>query len=258
VTLGYASAADGVRIAFRDEGPRERPAVVFCSMGTAAMGVWDSVAIPLSANWRVILHDRRGDGDSDPGVGESHAFANYARDAVSVLDHVGCDAAFVCGMAFGARVALHIALGAPARIHGLMLFDATGGPPAPEAERKAGSAVAAQLRAEAGLPPMTVDPRWFARRDPTVAGLSRHAFANLPAWTPGLATIGVPTLVACGEQDPNFAGATRLAREIPGAAFEPMRMTGYASILDRPDLVLSLMADFLGQAVEISSHSRQA
>jgi 3-oxoadipate enol-lactonase len=245
---GFAAAADGVRIAFRDEGPAERPPVLLCSMGTAAMSVWDAVAGPLSEDWRVILHDRRGDGDSDPGAPESHSFPTYARDALTVLDHLACAAATVCGMAFGARVALRLGLDAPARVNGLMLFDATGGPPAPEAERLARSAEAAKLRAAAGLPAFPRERSWFARRDPTGQGLSRHAFQRQPDWVAGLQGVRIRTQIACGDHDPNLPGARRLAAEIPGAAFTLMPMTGHASILDRPDLVLDILRGFLQSA----------
>jgi 3-oxoadipate enol-lactonase len=238
-------AADGARIAYRDEGPADCPPVLLCTMATAAMSVWDSVAGPLSEDWRVILHDRRGDGDSDPGPAESHSFPTYACDALAVLDHLGCRTAVVCGMAFGARVALRLGLDAPARVSGLMLFDATGGPPAPEVERLARSAEAATLRQAAGLAEVPRDRRWFARRDPTGAGLSRHAFQGQPDWTPGLADMRIRTHIACGDHDPNLPGARRLAAEIPGAAFTLMHMTGHASILDRPDLVLDILRGFL-------------
>jgi pimeloyl-ACP methyl ester carboxylesterase len=247
MTAGYTKAADGVRIAWRDEGPRDAPAILFCTMATAALGVWDSVAAPLAREWRVIRHDRRGDGDSDPGEEASHSFATYAADAVAVLDALGCAAATVCGMAFGARVAVHMARDVPERVAGLVLFDATGAAPAPEAERRAGSQEAARLRAQAGVASVPVDRAWFHRRDPAGAGFQRHAFKDLPQWTPGLERIRAPTLVACGEQDPNLAGARRLAQTIAGGSFALMPMTGHGSILDRPDLVLSLLQGFLGR-----------
>jgi pimeloyl-ACP methyl ester carboxylesterase len=243
--IGHVTSADGVRIAYRDDGPKDRPAILFCTMGTAALGVWDPVAETLAADWRLILHDRRGDGDSDAGPPASHSFETYVSDALLVLDRAGCAKAVICGMAFGARVALHLARDAPERTAGLILFDATGGPAASEAERKAGHDEAARLRAEAGLPKVQVDRSWFYRRDPAGAGLNRLALRDQPPWMPGLGEIGVRTFIACGEQDPNLPGSHRLAREIPGASFMPMPMTGHASILDRPDLIASLMRDFL-------------
>jgi pimeloyl-ACP methyl ester carboxylesterase len=245
MSAAYARAADGVRIAYRDEGPREAPVVLFCTMGTAAMSVWDPVATPLSVDWRLILHDRRGDGDSDPGDQPSHTFGTYTADALAVLDAAGCETAIVCGMAFGSRIAMRIARDAPQRTLGLALFDATGGPPAPEAERRAGSEAAAKLRAEAGLPPVIVDRAWFHKRDRGAVGFSANAFRNQPAWLEGLGAIRAPTLIACGEQDPNLPGSRRLATDIRGAQFRLMPMTGHASILERPHLVLDLLRTFL-------------
>jgi pimeloyl-ACP methyl ester carboxylesterase len=254
---GHVLAPDGVRIAWRLDGPAEGPAVALCTMATAAMSVWDGLVEDLASDWRVLRHDRRGDGDSDAGAPETHSFSTYARDAFAVMEACGVDAAHVCGMAFGSRVAVRMALDEPGRVRSLALFAATGAPPAPEAERRAGSVEAARLRAEAGLPRREIDRRWFARRDPAGAGLTREALRREPPWTERLDTITAPTLLACGEQDPNFAGAQRMAREIPGARFEAMPMTGHASILDRPDLVSSLLSSFLAE-VEGGAKSRSA
>jgi pimeloyl-ACP methyl ester carboxylesterase len=246
-TDGFVTSDDGVRIAWRCEGPADRLPLVLCSMGTAALAIWDGVAAQLAHRWRVIRHDRRGDGDSDPGPPESHSFATYAGDAVRVMDACGCRAAVVCGMAFGARVATRIALDHPERLLGLILFDATAGPPASEAERTRGSGAARRLRVDAGLPQTPFDRAWFARRDPAGAGLARRALAGHPPWTPGLETIRVPTLVACGDHDPNLEGARRLAHEIPCSSFAVMPMTGHGSLLDRPDLVQRLINRFLAR-----------
>ena len=241
----YIRADDGVKIAYRDEGDPASRALLLCSIGTASLSIWDPIAAALNRRSRVIRYDRRGDGDSDAGVPESHSFSRYADDALCVMDACRCRKAVICGMAFGARVAYHLAMRSAERIAGLILFDATGGPPAPESLRKEGHRHAAEARRQAGLPDVCFDSRWFHRRDPQGAGLSRHAFAGMPDWTPGLATIRAPTMIACGEFDPNFNGAKRLAGEIPGARFVSMAMTGHASILDRPDLVLSLIEGFL-------------
>jgi 3-oxoadipate enol-lactonase len=241
----YAVAQDGVRIAWRTDGDLGAPPLLLCSMGTAAMSVWDPILPGLAERRRVIRYDRRGDGDSDPGAPESHSFETYLQDAILVLDAAGCNAATVAGMAFGARVATRLALDAPWRVLGLMLFDATAGAPAPEAVRREGSQAAWRLREAAGMPRTPYSQRWFARRDPAGAGLASRALKGQPDWTPGLSRITARTLVACGEQDPNLEGSKRMAREIPDAQFRAMAMTGHASLLDRPDVVLALMLQFL-------------
>jgi 3-oxoadipate enol-lactonase len=211
------------------------------------MAVWSSIADPLTATHRVILHDRRANGESDPGAPETHSFATFRADALGVMDAAGVRQATVCGLAFGSRVAVRIALDAPERVSGLILFDATGGPAAPEAERRAGAEEAARLRAAAGIATPERDPAWTATKNPSASAFNARALQGQPAWIEGLATIRAPTLVAVGEQDPNFEGGRRLAREIPGARFEAMAMTGHGSNVQRPDLLLALIKDFLGR-----------
>jgi 3-oxoadipate enol-lactonase/4-carboxymuconolactone decarboxylase len=241
------TAPDGVRIAYRDSGRASAPAILFCSGGGQAMAIWNSIATPLTATHRVILHDRRATGESDPGAPESHSFRTFRDDALGVMNLAGVRKATVCGLAFGSRVAVRIALDAPARAGGLILFDATGGPAAPEPERRAGAEEAMRLRTAAGIATPARDPAWTATRNPEASSFNARALRGQPAWIEDLATIRCPTLVAVGEQDPNLEGGRRMASEIPGARFEAMPMTGHGSNAQRPDLLLALIKDFLGQ-----------
>lgn len=244
-TTRYATASDGVRIAYRDSGQKDARAILFCNGGGQAMSIWNGIANPLSTRYRVLLHDRRANGDSDAGAPESHSFATFRSDALAVMDAAGVRKAAVCGLAFGSRVAVRIALDAPDRIDGLILFDATGGPAAPEAQRRAGAEEAERLRTAAGVPTPLRDPAWTATRNPDAAAFNGRALQGQPAWIEGLATIRTPTLIAVGDHDPNLEGGRRMAAEIPNARFETMPMTGHGSNAQRPDLLLSLIEDFL-------------
>jgi 3-oxoadipate enol-lactonase len=240
----YAVAQDGVRIAYRDSGQRAAPAILLCSGGGQAMAAWSAIADPLVARRRVILHDRRGNGDSDVGAAETHSFATFRDDALAVMDAAELKSATVCGLAFGSRVAVRLALDAPERVAGLILFDATGGPAAPEAERRAGAEEAERLRTAAGISTPARDPAWTANSHPEARSFNAQALQGHPLWIEGLSGIRAPTLVAVGEQDPNIEGGRRMAREIPGARFEAMAMTGHGSNAQRPDLLLALIEEF--------------
>lgn len=243
--VNYFTAPDGVRIAYRDSGKANAPAILFCNGGGQAMAIWNSIAGPLTATHRVILHDRRANGDSDPGAPESHSFETFRDDALGILDLAGVRKATVCGLAFGSRVAVRIALDAPARTSGLIVFDATGGPAAPEPQRRAGAEEAERLRTAAGIATPARDPAWTATRNPDAASFNARALQGQPAWIADLPKIRCPTLIAVGEQDPNFEGGKRMASEIPNARFEGMPMTGHGSNAQRPDLLLALIRDFL-------------
>lgn len=242
----HTIAADGVRIAWRDSGPAGAPAILFCNGGGQAMAVWDGIVAPLLDTRRVLLHDRRGTGDSGPGAPESHTFETFRDDAFAVMDAAGVDKAVVCGLAFGSRVAVRMALDQPARLEGLVLFDATGAMPAPEAERIAGAEEAERLRTAAGIATPARDPAWNAMTYPEGRGLNARALRGQPDWIDGLLSIHMPTLIAVGEQDPNIAGGRRMAQEIPGARFVALPMTGHGSNVQRPDLLTALLQEFLG------------
>ncbi len=241
----WYTAPDGVRIAYRDSGDASAPAILFCSGGGQAMAIWNTIAQPLAATHRVILHDRRANGLSDPGAPESHSFETFRDDALGVLGRSGIRTATVCGLAFGSRVATRIAIDAPASVSGLILFDATGGPAAPEPQRRAGAEEAERLRSAAGLPTPPRDPAWTATRNPDAASFNARALRGQPEWIENLEQIRCPTLVSVGEQDPNFGGGQRMAGEIPGARFQAMPMTGHGSNAQRPDLLLALIKGFL-------------
>ena len=241
----YSQARDGVRIAYRVFGPERAPAILFCNGGGQAMAIWDSLALPLSATRRVILHDRRGNGDSDPGAPETHTFGQFASDALGVMDAVSQRKAVVCGLAFGSRVAVRMAMDAPQRLDGLILFDATGARPAPEAQRLAGAQEAERLRTAAGVPTPPRDPAWTAMKHPEAQSFNARALQGHPDWIEGLAGIHMPTLVAVGDQDPNIAGGRRMASEIPNARFVALPMAGHGSNAQRPDLLLRLIREFL-------------
>lgn len=244
----FALARDGVQIAYRDSGQSGGRAILFSNGGGQAMAVWDGIVAPLvHGNVRVLLHDRRGTGASEPGSPESHTFEIFRDDAFGVMDAAGVRTAVVCGLAFGSRVAVRMALDRPDRLEGLVLFDATGARPAPESERIAGAAEAERLRTASGIATPPRDPAWTALKHPEGQGLNARALQGHPDWIEGLSTIRLPTLVAVGEQDPNIGGGRRMAQEIPGARFVAMPMTGHGSNAQRPDLLTRLLQEFLGE-----------
>jgi pimeloyl-ACP methyl ester carboxylesterase len=70
----------------------------------------------------LIAPDLRGRGDS-VGVAGPSSIGRHAADMVTVLDHLGLDAAHVCGMSMGGFVAVELAAAYPARVRSLILVD---------------------------------------------------------------------------------------------------------------------------------------
>ena len=69
----------------------------------------------------VLVHDQRGLGDSAVPPGP-YEMADYAADALALLDHQGWDRARVVGVSFGGMVAQELAVSAPERVERLALL----------------------------------------------------------------------------------------------------------------------------------------
>jgi 3-oxoadipate enol-lactonase len=83
---------------------------------------------PLGREFDLLAFDQRGLGQSDkPDV--PYSMADYARDAVGLLDAVGWHRCSVVGVSFGGMVAQELALLAPDRVAALVLCCTSSGGP---------------------------------------------------------------------------------------------------------------------------------
>ncbi len=118
----YFTNADGLRLAYRDEG---RGPVLLCLAGlTRNMADFDFVARDFKDRARVVRLDTRGRGQSD----WDPDYLNYnlireSRDAVALLDHLGIEKAAVLGTSRGGLLAMALAAGSKSRLTGICLND---------------------------------------------------------------------------------------------------------------------------------------
>jgi 3-oxoadipate enol-lactonase len=75
---------------------------------------------PLGRDFQVLAYDQRGLGQSDKPE-RDYSMADYAADAIALLDHVGWERCRVYGVSFGGMVAQELAVTAPERIEKLCL-----------------------------------------------------------------------------------------------------------------------------------------
>ena len=75
----------------------------------------------LAEHFEVLVHDQRGLGRTGPPAGQP-TMADYASDAIALLDHVGWETARVFGISFGGMVAQELAVTVPQRIERLALL----------------------------------------------------------------------------------------------------------------------------------------
>lgn len=122
MTVGKArfSAADGTRLAYRDDG---RGKVLLALAGLTRDGRdFDYLARHLP-DVRLIRLDSRGRGGSDRADPETYTVAQEARDALALLDHLRVGRAAVIGSSRGGLLGMSMVALAPERVAGLCFND---------------------------------------------------------------------------------------------------------------------------------------
>jgi len=235
---GAFTTTDGARLAFVDEG---HGLPVLWQHGLGADRAQPAEVFPATDGIRRITLECRGHGRSELGDESRLSIAQFADDALALLDHLRIDRAVVGGISLGAAIGLRIAALHPDRAEGLVLarpawideegpdhlriyrdvarlIDTLG----IEEGRRQFEREPRLAEVEAVSPDNAASMRWFFdRADPrsTVALLSR-----VPAEGPGIsravmAGLRLPALVIGNDRDyvHTLATARALASLVPGA-----------------------------------------
>jgi 3-oxoadipate enol-lactonase len=112
---GSVLTDDGVRIAYRVDGPDDAPVLLLIHSLGLDCSMWEPQVEALSSALRVVRYDGRGHGRSDAPAGE-YTVERLGQDALAVLDALDVERAHVCGLSMGGVVALWLAVSRPERI----------------------------------------------------------------------------------------------------------------------------------------------
>jgi pimeloyl-ACP methyl ester carboxylesterase len=215
----------------------------------------------LPAGVRAIAATQRGHGDADRPV-EGYAPADFAADAVALLDSLEIERAVVVGHSMGAWVAERIALDHPDRVDGVVLAGAIGpvdaNPATPELlELVSGFADPVdpdfvrefQLSTtERPLPAGQLDV-FVAESLKLPARVWRAAAEGFPRgdFYGELTAIAAPALLIWGDRDAISPRAEqdRLAEAIPGARLSVYEGTGHAVHWEEPERFAADVAAFV-------------
>ncbi len=231
---------------------------------------WEAQTAAAPAGWRFLAPDLRGFGHSgavpEPsGPDERLSLDEYARDVLTLLDHLDVERAFVAGLSMGGYAAFALLRLAPGRVRGLVLANTKAEADGAEArkgraemiallDREGLSAVADQM-----LPRLLGDTtrrsrpevvrRVRAMIEANTARGVREAIVrmmNRPDSTSMLAGIACPTLVIASDEDQvTPADAARaMARAIPGAEFVLVEGAGHLSNLEQPESFNQIVTRF--------------
>jgi pimeloyl-ACP methyl ester carboxylesterase len=270
-------AVNGVRLAYDDQGSGET-VVLVCGLSQPAM-TWQLGMAPalVDAGYRVVTFDNRGVPPSDTPP-PPYSVDDLAADTAGLIEALDLAPAHVAGYSLGSWIAEVLAWKRPELLRSASLIAGLNRTSAWEKVRydyhRELVASGTRLPAAAGaIELLTYLPNASLQDDDIVSGwlallegmggaeaVDDAARAGLlgqwdaaVAWTEDTthverwADIAVPTLVLAFEHDidspPRHAEAA--AAQVPGARFVELPGLSHLGPLERPDLVVPVLADFI-------------
>ncbi|MBJ6127868.1 alpha/beta fold hydrolase [Microvirga splendida] len=244
-----------------EQGPRTGPAVLMLHGYSDSWFSYSRILPLLPPDWHAVVPDQRGHGESSRPEG-GYAPADFAGDALRLLDRLGIEKAALVGHSMGSFIARSVAAQHPERVERLVLVGAAA---------RARNAVTQDLLREvevledpvaedfvhafqAGTLCRPMPPEFFERvvaeslKVPArvwKAALSGLIAADAMA---DLDRIRCPVLILGGEQDGVFSQAEQehLAARLPGATLTLKPGIGHDPQWEAPEDVVADLVAFLG------------
>ena len=217
----------------------------------------------LSAHYRVLQYDMRGQGQSDH-PDHPYSMELHADDLAGLLDALGIKDAHIAGISYGGEVAQAFVLKYPQKVRSLILAD-TVSEVGPELRLVIQSWVDALRTGDAlfffnATAPWNFSPAWIAANTAILEDAKiRYEQLDFPAvirlceaffevdFTARLSNIKVPTCIIAGELDlikgVRYAGI--LKRNISHAEYHEVKGAGHASCWEQPETFNRIFLDFL-------------
>ena len=256
--------ANGIQIYYELHGPEDAPVLVLNNgiiMNAATS--WAFQTNTLSAAYRVLQYDCRGQGQSDHPE-EPFSMGQHAEDLSALLDALEIIQAHIGGISYGGEVAQAFALEYPEKTLSLILAD-TVSEVGPELRLVIESWVDA-LKANDPLAFFHATVAWnfsteFIENNAALLedAKNRYPLLDFPAvirlceaffevnFTERLKEITAPTCIICGEKDllKGLPYARKIKQSIPHAELHILDGAGHATCWERPAEYNTVVLGFL-------------
>ncbi|QXC59432.1 alpha/beta hydrolase [Aquihabitans sp. G128] len=235
------ASVNGIDLHYERSGEGDR--LLYLNGSGATLATTGMLLTPFTNRFDVAAHDQRGLGLTSIPPGP-YSMADYAADALGLLDHLGWDSCRVVGISFGGMVAQELAVTAPERVERLaLLCTSPGGPELASYPLHELVGLAPEERSRIGTTILDTrfTPEWLAdpahETDRFIAEMmaSRNQVSKLPEVLRGeweqlgarqghdvvdrLGRITCPTLVASGRYDgiAPLVNGEAIAERVPNA-----------------------------------------
>jgi 2-succinyl-6-hydroxy-2,4-cyclohexadiene-1-carboxylate synthase len=264
--------ANGLRYRLRLAGEGEPLLLLHGFTGSGA--TWEPHIPRLGRGQCLIAVDLPGHGGTEAPTPDRCRVEQVVPDLLALLDQLRVERFALLGYSMGGRLALHLALAAPSRVHALLLESASPGLAGEEeraARREADESLAASLERE-GLEAFVA--RWEAQplfacqarlpaaeREQQRALRLSHDARGLAASLRGmgagvppplhhrLAELTMPVLLLAGEQDEKFrALAVAMRERLPRAHLAVVPQAGHSVHLEQPEAFETAVLRFLAES----------
>lgn len=224
------------------------PNVLMLHGGLANSNYWGHQVRELAQSFLVTVMDTRGHGRSAV-TSDSFSYAQFARDVVSLLKHLGISKSAVVGWSDGAITGIELALARPDLVSGLFAFGANtnlGGLKAGGAQTATFRLFSERCRRE--YLSLSPHPERWSRLHSALVSMWRSQ-PNLE-WKQ-LSAIEIPVLIAAGEHDEiiRLDHAKRISTEIPRAQLTVLKTVSHFAFLQDPPQFNAPLLQFLSKTL---------
>jgi pimeloyl-ACP methyl ester carboxylesterase len=256
---------DGVNIHYEIHG--SGPPLLLTHGYSSTSAMWQGQIAALSKQYRLILWDMRGHGQSDyPDDAAAYSEALTVGDMAALLDKAGAGSAIVGGLSLGGYMSLAFYRAHPERVRALLIIDTGPGFKKDEArdawnQRAHDTGDRFEREGLDVLKSASRERSSVVHRD--ASGLARAARGMLTQRDAGvietLPRIKVPSLVVVGADDtPFLAASDYMAAKIPGAQKVVIPAAGHAANIDQPQAFIDAVLPFLNGLPQVTPSDKMA
>jgi pimeloyl-ACP methyl ester carboxylesterase len=261
-----------IDISYKQIGRPDAKPIILITGASATMDMWNPLLLEqlASANYRIIIFENRGVGESTVGTKE-FSISQFANDTLGLLDALGISKADVLGWSMGGFIAQQLAVTNPDKVDNLILYTTSCGgpndrPTPPEVMRIATNTSMSQEERMQKLAPLFFAPAsWFKahpdylnyfripKEFPIPQQIHLQQLDAAATWTGtcnALSSITQPTLVIVGMDDDTAPDSLTLAEGIPGSWLIRIRDAGHGLMYQHPDEFNRILMTFLENSRE--------